>query len=278
MVVSKFGRKDIRVALILFGQPRFVDLHYSAWSHLRHLDKYSLSVFGHSWLARAGEVVPVSSWSGLGDIRAVPDAMNLIKQRYKQGRFLFEIQETFDESTYAKFLSRQNNGPNPEQLDLGNVISQLTSIHRALELFDREADSDSFDFVVLSRFDTVLLSFPDLKKLSGKYLYLSDTFRGLFPDMVMLGNVEQIRATDSLTLEPGDWGVQGKLTPEDIKQSAHNRRFGSDYVRYVRLSAYPIRKSGKFLALLSVVKVAAKFAILVKLSRLRKVLLNKRDS
>lgn len=192
-------RKKLRVALVLSGQPRFVELGWSSLSHKLALRGADVSVFGHVWFDPKCQFYETAPWSGLGALSMANNSIDLLKKQYPGIRLEVESPRKFDVSEILAKL------PEPSQVgvddyirqreNLPNTASHCYSIHQALRLANEENRNKRFDLYVLSRYDSVLGVFPRLSKLVGGSLNLSD-HHDSFPDMIFAGTPEAVNAID----------------------------------------------------------------------------------
>lgn len=192
-------RKKLRVALVLSGQPRFVELGWSSFSHKLALRGADVSVFGHVWFDPNCQSYATAPWSGLGALSMADNSIDLLKKQYPGITLEVESPRIFDVSEIAAKL------PDPSQVsvddytrqcqNLPNTASHCYSIHRALSLANEENRKKRFDLYVLSRYDSVLGVFPHLSTLVGGSLNLSD-HHDSFPDMIFAGTPEAVNAID----------------------------------------------------------------------------------
>jgi len=243
----------LKVALVFYGQPRFVDLPYSAFSHKWFLRKVSFEVLGHCWFTPNPSIMETSAWSGLGDtLRFLPDAKARILKSYPGANILFEAPLLQDES---------NSSP-----EYRNLLSHLTSLHRALLLLQEENKLKNYDLVVLSRFDAVILKFPDFSRLTRNKLLLTNE-HDRFPDFLVAGSPEKILALDSLQIL-NDFAPDSYPPPAEVlKKQAFLNRFTESDLGILDGVSRPIRKSGIFSSISALIFEFLKLKVIQAYSR-----------
>jgi len=189
-----------RVALVLYGQPRFVASKIAARSQLRFLRKLDLHIFGHVWFSDELKVLPVSSWSDTEPINVDENAIEIIKRSWpgitlkSEPPINFEIDEFRDSLGAVKPLKDSNSLENMTQ-NAKNQISQLYSIDQALNLANTSNTAYKFDYYILTRYDCLINNFPKYKNWSPGKLLL--TSHHAFPDPIIIGSPEMINATNA---------------------------------------------------------------------------------
>jgi hypothetical protein len=174
----------MKVALVLYGQPRFLDNPHTASSHKRFiLDRYETDVFCHTWWANDVREYDATYVAG-GAVAPDPGAISKIEDAYLPKRLAFEPPRAFAfpdrarQALASKFEHRGRWTPKIEN----NLASHFYSLETAAGLIDRPSD---YDFIVVTRLDVPLSAFPKLWGLSRRRFYVSDAHRR-FPDFVFL--------------------------------------------------------------------------------------------
>jgi hypothetical protein len=237
-----------RVALILSGQPRFVDLGWSSKSHLRVLRQHEVEVFGHMWFDDLNQNQETAPWSGLGSIAMPAKASEIVKRQYPGGIFLIEPPRKFD---VAEIADRIKLGADPDwpylDRELGNLhntASHIFSLHKAIELAMAHHTVRPFDYFVVSRYDSVLGVFPTLRKLKTDTLYLSD-HHDRFPDMIFLGSPNAVSPIDGWSLfETGEID-ETCMVGERVKEKAFKAKAGGINLEPIWMTSLAIRSASK---------------------------------
>ena len=185
----------MKVALLFFGQPRFVDNPEIERVYKQCIiDKYDTDVFCHAWWEDGtGKEYDYSSWSKINKCPIPENALELICEKY-QPLFLihdepryFELPEKAKEFVDIKFTGKHPDGNHWNHKNYSNVMSQLWSIKTIANAFDTYRKTPEvtweYDWVILARYDTVLLNFPDLTTCNNRIFYLPG-HHPRFPDTI----------------------------------------------------------------------------------------------
>ena len=174
----------MKVALLLFGQPRNVDNPNSFKSHQKWIfDEYDVDTFCHVWWDKDVSEYDVSDWVSEQCI-ASGNPVEIIESLYKPKSIKVEAPRTFklSDSLYEKTRQRFGYGHPWSEKTLSNVSSHLYSIEAAARLIK---NPDDYDFIILSRYDNFIHNFPDLTSMSDEYFYISD-HHPRFPDLMYI--------------------------------------------------------------------------------------------
>lgn len=219
----------MRVALCFFGQPRVIENPFTYQSHLDHIiNKYDADVYTHTWISGGKNPLKYSDWVK-ADARSSehPNAAQNILAKYKPKKYLFEEPKTFrlDEASrgIVKACSPCPNGsfywsPNNEN----NTLSQLYSVSKTLQLLEGE----TYDWVVLSRYDNFIDFFPNLNELEPN-LYLTNQYMH-FADVLMFGSQPHIRTLNCFEDIPELCRKIDYFTPEEFKRAAFQTHYQSE--------------------------------------------------
>lgn len=266
--------KRPRVAVVLFGQPRFVNLPYSSISLKFALKNCDVSFFGHLWFDEENPHFESSSWSGIKKGRLEKNARAYLLKWYRTAEFIFERPEKInlkDVDEEVMDEKRQHDIELAQSLvNTSNVISQITSIHRALEHFQKVSDIRSFDFVILTRFDVVVWRFPNLKNIDKNLLYLSNIHNS-FADQLIFGEVNKVMATDAFELVEQGITSLDRPTPENLKSNAFYKKFKPEDVVLLNFEAWPLRSSDPFTSIFRLAKMVLSHKLHTPTYKLRKL-------
>jgi len=153
---------DIRVCLLLSGQPRFYsgESYDSLKNHI--IDRYNTHVFIHCWYS-PDYTYPYAEWSGIkSTIKTDENTIGNLIRLYNPQSISVEKPQEFQEHQKADYLSR-------------NMPSMFYSLKSSDALRKEYCKNHrEYDFVIRARTDTVLGSFPDLTTLDKNYLYVPD--------------------------------------------------------------------------------------------------------
>ena len=181
----------MKIALLFFGQPRFLDNPLPYLKHKKFfLDKHDTDVYCHTWWEEEAKY-DCSTWSRINTCETDKDAIKKIQQMYKPVDLVFESPKKFSfkaesqesiNQIIKKKWPRGHAHWNSNNDNYSNILSQLYSIEQVCKLCAKS--SEKYDFIVLSRFDNNIIEFPeDLHELDSGKFYISD-LHPRFPDMV----------------------------------------------------------------------------------------------
>jgi hypothetical protein len=184
----------LKLALVLFGQPRLVQKPDVWLSHKKHiLDKYDVDVYMHCWT----DVTPSEALSTHVPSQAhaycPPNAREILLERYKPKATAFEPLRPmhFDDAT-LRLLHSKFAFAAPCIANVHNYSAQLYSIATASRLVDR---SVPYDYVIVARYDMTLLEFPDLTKMPRTFLV--DDQHPRFPDICYIFPPKYLESQES---------------------------------------------------------------------------------
>ena len=181
----------MKVALLFFGQPRYLDddRAYNDYKRLI-LDRYDTDVYIHTWFDEAGGKYDVSTWAqmhGAKNAVILPDSIERLKKMYNPKVLVHEKPQKFELPPECKaFVDEKFTDKHPEGHwnpgNYSNIMSQLKTIQRVAQLY--EETGDKHDIIVLARLDTWLENFPDdLSALDPSKFYLAG-HHNRFPDVI----------------------------------------------------------------------------------------------
>lgn len=220
----------MKVALCMFGQPRFIQNNFTHQSHLDHIiNKYDTDVYCHSWISTIPNKFEYSDWVK-NQYKTHQDkfAADIILTKYIPKAFLFEEPMEFSLSGVYRDLA-VNSGRCPagayywSDNNENNLMSQLYSVSKAI----RMSRNEKYDWIILSRYDNYIENIPQLDELDSDNLYLSNQY-GHFVDVLMFGGQKQINTLDCFDIIPELCSEINYFTPEEFKRAAFNRKFQSE--------------------------------------------------
>ena len=180
----------MKVALCIFGQPRFLDNNNPFKSHKKHiLDKYDVDCYCHVWWKKGIKEFDANPWAFQSEKCNVTclDPIDVILSQYNPLRISVEEPKKFQLSEKTFNLTRRAFPTDFRWSEtiLSNICSHLFTIENSVRLIEH---SNKYDFIIVSRYDNYIHSMPNLYKLNISKFYLSDHhFR--FPDlMYIFGN------------------------------------------------------------------------------------------
>ena len=161
-----------RVAVLFSGQPRpIMGTTHESWHAVLNPALYDVEFFGHLWKSPGHE-------------KSVED---IFTDAYSPVAAIFE--DLIPES----ILLHDRNYTNTYGPDMPyRFMSMFTSMKRVVELFEgyQARTAKKYDWIIRARTDSVVLSFPSLKRVERGFLY--------FEDMVPLGG-------GIITLDHDEW-------------------------------------------------------------------------
>jgi hypothetical protein len=241
----------MKVALLFFGQPRFIDNPEIERSYKESIIKrYDTDVFGHTWWKESEEEYDYSSWSRISKCPIPPNALNLICEKYQPLLLQHDEPETFQLPPNAKsFVDGRFTGKHPEghwnEKNYSNIMSQLSSIKRVSELFDAYRKlpevNQNYDWVILARYDTVVVNFPNLEICDSDKFYLPG-HHPRFPDTIQFFGTKFLdwakNAFDDVDdVYEGIW----EPSPEAFKMGSFLKRYSQNDLAPCPMDAHAVR-------------------------------------
>lgn len=211
---------DIKVALCLFGQPRFIESMKSIDSHKKHIiDKYNVDVFCHTWIYNEGEYYDSGDWTQNIKSAATNKSIDLIIEHYNPKFYDFEFKKNLkvDDSDLYKVVDKRNFNENNERA----VLSHLYSMSKSIDLI---SDINQYDFIILSRYDNFIYDFPDLYNLDNNRIYLN-AGQAHFCDIIIFGGPNQIKTQSVYNKISSLYEKLYEFSPESFKGAAFFNEF-----------------------------------------------------
>ena len=142
--------RDIKVAVALYGQPRFIKSKLASGGYKRLFKNVDVTYFGHTWFDSESLNQETSGWTGLNIVRMHPKSIGMIIKQYPgikletdsprkfvQDPSIREETNTDVDLVKKEFLRLQTT---PQEM-YSNSKSQLYSISKTLELVKRNNGS-----------------------------------------------------------------------------------------------------------------------------------------
>ena len=238
-----------KVALILYGQPRFISTKLASRSQRKFLKNCDVSTFGHVWFSKIDTKLETSSWNTIVKLRIDSDALSIIADQWP-GISLkaeepreFEVREFQTGLGVFKWNPKLPIGGNTRR-NASNTVSQLYSINQALSLANAANEVRPFDYYVLTRYDCVIGYFPNYKKWEIDKLLL--TSHHDFPDPLLIGTPSIVNATNAF---PNWQAYAGNsdffTTPEELKKEEFLNHFDSNSYTNVKSRVEFLRSDSK---------------------------------
>jgi hypothetical protein len=162
----------MKVAIVICGQPRFFEgpTYESYKKYL--LDKYECDIYAHFWFTDDPTAKFITApWSGLGTMSFPPDTIDRFSKLYSPKKLAYDppLEYTVPDDNIDSRLPRQYI---VDFITHHIIPSKCTSLQRAYSLID---NIDSYDFIVYTRSDNVIIRMPELTTLYRNYIHLFAT-------------------------------------------------------------------------------------------------------
>ncbi len=242
----------MKVALLFFGQLRFIDNPHTVDSHHQMIiDRYDTDIFAHCWWSE-GEQYHTSGFHQQSPLllNTVDNALDKFKSKYDITKLSCEPSRLFKDQADA-MLERVNTRSweiskpywfHRENV-MSNTFSHMYSIQKAADLLLEhiEETGTQYDFIILSRPDALIYGSPDLNTLDPNCFYLSNHHNN-FPDLQYIFGqkfINFLRLYDHIsTINDEDLFGLHDPTPENFKASTYRKYFDRSDLRPIHL---PIR-------------------------------------
>lgn len=236
----------MKVALLFFGQPRFIDNDQIERVYKETIiDKYETDVFCHTWWKKTEDVeYDYSSWSRISKCPIPNNALELIEQKYNPKILKWEEPKIFEFPPKTKqYVNLNYTGKHPEghwnEKNYSNIMSQLYSIKSVSEIVDEY--QKNYDWIVLARYDTILVNFPDLNVCDPSKFYLPG-HHPRFPDTIQFFSPKYLEwsknAFDDVDdVYDGIW----EPSPEAFKMGSFLKRFSINDLAPCPMDAHAVR-------------------------------------
>jgi len=244
----------MKVALLFFGQPRFIDNPEIERVYKESiLSRYDVDVFGHTWWEEKkdwAKEYEYSTWSKIKQCPIPENALELICEKYNPLILMhdepvrFELPPNALEWVDARYTDRHPEG-HWNHHNYSNIMSQLYSIKRVAEIFDayRRAPetNQSYEWIILARYDTILENFPNLEECDPSKFYLPG-HHPRFPDTIQFFGTKYLgwakNAFDDVdNVYEGIW----EPSPEAFKMGSFLRRYSHSDLAPCPMNAHAVR-------------------------------------
>jgi hypothetical protein len=228
----------MKVALCFFGQPRLLNNPYTYLSH-KHwiLDKYNTDIFIHSWINNTNEEFNYADQVKIKE-KELKDSDKIILSKYKPKRYIFEKSRNFSLSEKNRNIIKQKieqsesrwgskDNLNWSINNENNHLSQLYSMSKSIELLQ----DDYYDWVILSRFDTYIITIPNFYNLNKNDLYVSNKYfdinadRNTFSDVLIFGGLDEIKSLNCYNNIDNLINNINIFEPEEFKLVSYYNKF-----------------------------------------------------
>ncbi len=228
----------MRVALLFYGQPRFVDNLEVYNNYKSIISKYNTDIFCHTWWSNDNNEFKSSSWSNINYTSNI-NAIDKIKKLYNPLEFIYDEPINFKSIIFFKLQEKFNNDKFLTEQNFNNTLSQLYSIKRVSEIF--VPHKDKYDFIILARYDTIITNFPDINVLNKNTFYLAGEHDS-FPDMINIFGTNFLEY--SLNIFDDVDTIYDKIEniyPEQFKYKSFLKRFSNTDMVGIPMRAFAIR-------------------------------------
>lgn len=190
----------MKVAVIFYGQMRFVDNKHVVNTYRQLESLYDVDYFGHLWhqqVPASESSQYVSSWSRIsGSPFTDNDLSHLLSSYSFKSLTLSDPIDFLEQKKYRDLIARiadiqkkisRKVHPEKNKRDLANALSHLYSFEMSVFNFLSNLHVNEYDFVLLSRTDNYLVRVPDLSKIDRdkRAVYVSG-HHNRFPDTIIL--------------------------------------------------------------------------------------------
>jgi hypothetical protein len=207
----------MKVALLLYGQPRNIDNMKVINSHKNLIiNKYDTDVFCHTYYSENG-IYTINPNLKKEPIKCDRRNLDIINNEYKPHLKVFKYDEPLDKPDNYRFsLDKEKINPNKfnneydlkianliitlydkctirksnefsimNDLSITNNISQLYSINKVNKIFEEYSNKYDikYDFIIVTRYDFIIDNLPPLDTLDSNYFYISNDHI-FFPDTI----------------------------------------------------------------------------------------------
>lgn len=171
----------MRVALCFFGQPRYIENSSSFNSHKDKIySQAEVDVFTHFWYDSSNLSLAKSDWCNAISPTLRSDTVDTIIKLYKPTVLNYEKQINFYPDIELQQIVRGKHSFTANNTFC--LLSHLYSMQKTVELLEVyvKLTSINYDFVIVSRYDNKIISFPNLKKLPKNKFFLTAQ-QGVYP-------------------------------------------------------------------------------------------------
>lgn len=171
----------MRLAICFFGQPRYLGntIVYERYKQIN--DRYNADVYVHSWITGTTSQMETSDWAKKHSFTENENSASIILSKYNPKKFRFDppFAEALNEHDDAVVRKMRMYTENNKR----NLLSHLKSYSEAIKLVE---NPETYDFILMTRFDACLMDFPDLYDLDSSKFYLTKAYDGGWCDLTQL--------------------------------------------------------------------------------------------
>ena len=248
-----------RVAVLLYGQPRYIDNPYSYSSQLKHIfNKYKVDVFSHMWWSESENMYDYSKFTldkkqktyhpYLSTVTSDPEVPMKINKNFSPIKAVFEPSQCFiNKLLYDKISQVFKNTKLYTLANLSNFLSQAKSIESVGLLYEEYLSDggDPHDLFILLRTDLIIYELPNLNQLKNNRFYISDHHND-FPDLIFIFGKKFINFCKiySYMMSPKcikDLRKAKNAYAEQFKYLTYRNYFSRFFIRKVYMPSYAVR-------------------------------------
>lgn len=244
----------MKVALILHGQPRFIDNVFVQASWKEHLfNKYNIDVFGHTWWAPGVEKFECANCSQIVYNDYDENPIEKIKERYTPKILSVDPPANFFEDPKWKLWSKPimecERWPLWMRANLHTSVSSFYSEEKAIRLFQEycKINQSSYDFIIITRYDMVINNFPDLTTLERNTLYVhngheTDPKETYFRDYCFIMDPALLDGFKLYNYLPNyDINTLKRPTGEGFREQCFLQYFSENRIKFINIDVAVVR-------------------------------------
>lgn len=250
----------MKIAILFFGQPRFVENRLVSKKLHRKFSQYDVEYFGHTWIDEKGSNLSTSPWSGLKSLTSSGFALDAIEQQYPGIKIKSEKSLFFSLDEDAQLISSGlpinlnaellKKFSELECLNLNNTLSQFYSINSVIKLFEGSTDTSIYDLVILTRFDCYIVTLPELFSFTRTNQLIVSGKHDNYPDLLILGSLTAIKSSDVLPNLQKLFNSLQSLNGEFMREANLKSNFSNIQVKKIKFYHYCIRHKSRLKAIL----------------------------
>ena len=246
----------MKIALLLFGQLRWIDNPHTVESHHRCIiDRYhNVDVFGYFWKPEQSTTMSQSGHVAYEPSPSDPDAARKICDKYKFTDVKFVDPMVFPQADAMYNRAKARDWPHIWQAGwfetpgaFNNILCQMYTIQGVAKLLDQHILNTltHYDFVILSRPDICIWDYPELTLLESRKFYLSN-HHAKFPDLscifdpIFLPTFTEV-FNNTINISDDELYSLWEPNAEAMKFNSFRRNFPLEYLRPISLPVRIVR-------------------------------------
>jgi hypothetical protein len=237
----------MKIAVIIFGQPRFVNNPYCFSSQRDFIfAQGETDVFAHLWTPKDDSYVS-SSWSGMTTCPASTQDLEVFFEKWNPVVMEQESPKEFRNPELFTKIKEKFPDPHWNEEDFNKAISHLYSLEKGIEVYEKGRTKE-YDWVIFLRTDVCVWQFPDLSNLPQDKFYYSSIFHSEhFADICYVTDpkyVSGLKAYSYLT-DPSYEIVNNLIRPcaEQFKKESFLKQFERDHLAQIPLPVRVVRNN-----------------------------------